>query len=133
LKIITELTKENELENEAVEKERKKKAEKEKMAIYNYVEQMPMFIDRPDNFFKSNLRYPKEALESKIEGGVIAKYVVNEDGSISDITIVRGLGSGCDEEATRLVKAMSGKWTPGKQNGVAVKVYMTSCILFTLE
>ncbi len=135
LKIIAELAKENELEDEAKEKEQKKKAEKEDIERdrYHYVEQMPEFIEKQDNFFKANMHYPKEALENKIEGRVIANFIVNPDGSVSDITIQRGIGSGCDEEATRLVNAMSGKWTPGKQNGIAVKVYMTSCISFILQ
>jgi protein TonB len=60
------------------------------------------------------------------------KFVVNEDGDISDAQVLRGIGGGCDQEALRVVKSMP-KWKPGKQNGRAVKVYFTLPVTFRLE
>jgi protein TonB len=62
----------------------------------------------------------------------VVKFVVNEDGHISEVQVVRGIGGGCDEEAKRVVQAMPA-WKPGKQNGKAVKVYFTLPIQFKLE
>lgn len=64
-----------------------------------------------NEFFEGNMVYPKEALENKIEGRVFTTFVVEKDGEISDIKILRGLGYGCDEEAIRIIKLMP-KWKP---------------------
>jgi protein TonB len=79
-----------------------------------------------------NLRYPEAAREINIEGKVMVRFVVNEDGSISDVEVLRGIGGGCDEEAKRVVAGMP-KWKPGKQEGKAVKVYFMLPISFKLE
>ena len=101
-------------------------------AIFNYVEQQPApSFDMPA-YLQKNLHYPDAAREGNIEGRVIVKFVVNEDGGVSDVTIVRGIGGGCDEEAKRVVAAMP-HWKAGKQNGKAVKVYFTLPIQFKLE
>jgi protein TonB len=99
--------------------------------IFQYVEQMPEFNDI-SGYLSKNVRYPEQARSNNVEGRVILKFVVNEDGSVSGITILRGIGSGCDEEAKRVLAAMP-KWKPGKQNGRAVKVYFTLPIVFKLE
>jgi len=79
------------------------------------------------------MHYPKEAIESKTEGNVFVKFVINEDGSISNAQVQHSIGAGCDEEAIRLVNATSGKWEPGKQNGIPVKVYFTLSLPFNLQ
>ena len=101
-------------------------------AIFSYVEQPPVSGYDLTAYLSKNIHYPDAAREANIEGRVIVKFVVNEDGSISDVQVVRGIGSGCDEEAKRVVMAMP-KWKPGKQNGKAVKVYFTQPISFKLE
>lgn len=83
-------------------------------------------------YFSENIHYPKEAMKQHIEGRVLVKFVVNEDGTISDCTITKGIGSGCDEEAIRVVKNM-GAWDPGMKDGKPVKVYFTLPISFKLD
>lgn len=100
--------------------------------IFTYVEQMPEFNGNVQEYLANKLRYPDQAREAGIEGRVIVKFVVNEDGDISDAQVVRGIGGGCDEEALRVVKSMP-KWKAGKQNGRPVKVYFTLPISFRLE
>jgi len=104
-----------------------------KAEIFTYVEQMPTFANGDVNAYLSkNIQYPAAARENNISGRVIVNFIVSEDGSISDVTIVRGIGGGCDEEAKRVVAGMP-KWKPGKQNGRPVKVRFTLPILFKLE
>ena len=100
--------------------------------IYTYVEQMPEPSVDINSYLGKNIRYPEAAKESNIEGRVILKFVVNEDGGVSDITVVKGLEGGCSEEAKRVVAGMP-KWKPGKQNGRPVKVYFTLPIVFKLQ
>jgi protein TonB len=100
--------------------------------IYTYVEQMPESSVDVTSYLAKNIRYPEQAKENNIEGRVILKFVVNEDGAVSDISVVRGIGGGCDEEAKRVVAGMP-KWKPGKQNGRPVKVYFTLPIVFKLQ
>ena len=100
--------------------------------IYTYVEQQPVARYDMIAYLNKNLRYPEAASKQNIEGRVIVTFVVNEDGSISNCTVVRGIGGGCDEEAVRVMTNMP-PWQPGKQNGKAVKVYYTQPISFKLE
>ena len=81
------------------------------------------------HFIKANLRMPEAAVNKRISGSVVLQFTVNADGSLSDISVVRSLGSGCDEEAIRLVKAMP-DWVPGKQRGKAVKTTITLPVNF---
>ena len=97
-----------------------------------WVEQMPQFQGDMNAFIAGLIRYPAAASEAGIEGRVCIQFVVNEDGSVSNATVVRGIGGGCDEEALRIVNAMP-KWKPGKQNGSPVKVFFTLPIKFMLK
>jgi TonB family C-terminal domain len=84
-------------------------------------------------YLYKQVRYPQAAKENNIQGRVQVQFVVNEDGSISNAQVVgRRYGGGLEEEAIRVVMALP-KWTPGKQNGRAVKVYFTMPISFKLE
>jgi protein TonB len=84
-------------------------------------------------YLYKQLRYPPVAKENDIEGRVQVQFVVNEDGSISNARVVgKRCGGGLEEEAIRVVMGLP-KWTPGKQNGRAVKVYFTMPITFKLE
>ena len=101
-------------------------------AIFSYVEQMPSAPYDYQDYLNKHIVYPDAARESNIEGRVIVKFVVNEDGAISDVQVQRGIGGGCDEEAKRVVSSFP-KWKPGKQNGKPVKVYFTLPIVFKLQ
>jgi protein TonB len=100
--------------------------------VFNYVEQMPAAPYDVNSFLQKTMKYPDAARENNIEGRVIVKFVVNEDGKISDIQIARSLERSCDEEAKRVVASMP-PWKPGKQNGKAVKVLFNLPIVFKLE
>lgn len=67
-----------------------------------------------------------------LPGTVYVQFVVEKDGSISDVKVLRGIGGGCDEEAVRVVKSMP-KWKPGKQRGQPVRVYYTLPIDFKIK
>lgn len=97
-----------------------------------FVEQMPEFIGNIYEYLSKSVRYPQAAIQSGVQGRVLVRFVVNEDGSISSAKLMRGIGGGCDEEALRVVSSMPA-WKPGKQNGRAVKVYFTLPISFRLE
>lgn len=83
-------------------------------------------------YLSKSLQYPAGARDMGIEGKVIVQFVVNEDGSVSNAHVVKGIGGGCDEEALRVVNGMQ-RWKPGKQNGRAVKVFYTLPIRFVLQ
>ncbi len=100
--------------------------------VYTYIEQQPTPGFDLSAYIKEHLEYPEFARKNGIEGNVMVKFVLNEDGSISDCVILRGLGGGCDEEALRLVRGMP-HWKPGQQNGKPVKVYFTLPIQFKLK
>ena len=83
-------------------------------------------------FVSENVQYPEEAKEKGISGRVMVGFIVEKDGSISDVKVVKGIGGGCDEEAVRVVKAMS-KWKPGKEKGKPVRVSYMMPIFFKLQ
>lgn len=103
--------------------------------VYDVVEQMPCFPSGDIamvEYLRQNIRYPAEAHKEGIEGRVIATFVVEKDGSISDIVINRSVHPLLDEEAKRVIAAMP-KWTPGRQNGQPVRVKYTIPISFRLN
>jgi len=103
---------------------------------YTYVEQMPQFKGGDTEMLKflgSNIRYPEAAQEANVEGLVVLSFVVERDGALKDIEVLKKLGSGTDEEAIRVVKLMDGQWSPGMQNGVAVPVRYTLPVRFTIK
>jgi protein TonB len=83
-------------------------------------------------FLEKNLRYPAEAARAGVSGRVYLSFVVGANGQISDVTVTKGLGFGCDEEALRVVKTMP-RWTPGRQSGRAVKARFNLPLVFALE
>lgn len=88
------------------------------------VEEMPEFpggMAKLTEYLAKNIKYPQAARENGIQGRVFVNFVVERDGSISNVKVMRSLGGGCDEEAVRVVKSMP-KWEPGKQRGKAVRV-----------
>ena len=100
--------------------------------IFMVVEDKPEPQGGFEGFYKfvgDNLKYPNQALKAKIAGKVFLQFVVEKDGSLTDIVVVKGIGGGCDEEAVRVLK-LSPKWKPGKQRGRNVKVRMVVPIHF---
>jgi protein TonB len=103
--------------------------------IFTFVEEYPEFPGGEKalyEYIKNNIRYPEVARTSGITGTVYVQFVVEKDGSISDVKVLRGIGGGCDEEAVRVVKSMP-KWKPGKQRGQPVRVYYTLPIDFKIK
>ena len=82
-------------------------------------------------WLNDNMRYPEAAAANDIQGRVVVKFVVEKDGSIDQVTIVRGVDKDLDREAVRVVKKMP-KWQPGKNNGVAVRSYFNLPVTFKL-
>jgi protein TonB len=102
--------------------------------IFTSVEQVPEFpggLDKFGAYLGKAIRYPAVARENGTQGRVIVTFVVERDGSLTDIKVTRGIGSGCDEEAVRVLKN-SPKWKPGIQNGRPVRVQYSVPISFTL-
>jgi protein TonB len=103
--------------------------------IFTVVEEQPTYPGGDEariKFLQDNMKYPEEAKELGVQGKVYVTFVVEVDGSISDVKVLRGVGSGCDDEAIRVVKSMP-KWVPGKQRGVPVRVQFNLPINFKLQ
>lgn len=101
---------------------------------FNVVEQMPEFRGGEPAFYSfldKNLNYPNEAKSKGIQGKVWLSFIINEDGRVSNVEILRGIGGGCEQEAKRVMELMP-PWIPGKQDGKAVKVRFRFPINFTL-
>jgi TonB family protein len=83
-------------------------------------------------FLANNIRYPTLARNNNIQGNVAVAFVVNRDGSISDITILKDIGAGCGREVVRVIQTMP-QWLPGRAEGRTVKVKYTLPVRFRLE
>nr|NQU89230.1 energy transducer TonB [Bacteroidota bacterium] len=109
--------------------------EVEEMEIFTVVESMPDFPGGDAarmKFLQENIKYPQMARESGIQGTVYVTFVVEPNGSVSDVRVLRGIGGGCDEEAIRVIKMMP-NWKPGQQRGKPVRVQFNMPIKFTLQ
>ena len=110
--------------------------EEEEEVVFVVVESMPEFPGGQQALFKylsENVKYPVIAQENGIQGRVICQFVVNKDGSIVDVEVVRSGGDpSLDKEAIRVIKSMP-KWKPGKQRGKAVRVKYTVPVNFKLQ
>lgn len=103
--------------------------------VFERVEIEPEFVGGIDafrTFLVKNLRYPNAAQRSNVQGKIYLHFIVEPDGMLSNIEVLRGIGFGCDEEAVRVMKLMP-KWKPGKQSGRAVRVKFNMPIVFALE
>jgi len=103
--------------------------------IFTVVEETPQFPGGDTELYKflaESIKYPEEAKELGIQGRVFVNFVVETDGGVSNVKVLRGIGGGCDEEAIRVVKSMP-RWTPGKQRGIPVRVSYNLPIKFTLQ
>lgn len=93
-----------------------------------YPKGIPAFYD----YLVRSLKYPSEAKKNNVEGRVFVEFTIQKDGSIANVKAIRGIGSGCDEEAVRIVRG-SPKWIPGKQRGQPVNQKMVLPINFSLK
>ena len=117
--------------------------------VFKVVDEMPLFsgsweetasyLERKKTsdkkmleYIYKNIKYPAEARENDVEGMVVVSFIIEKDGSISNTEIVRPIGSGCDEEVLRVVKAMP-RWMPGNQSGEPVRVHFNLPVRFKLS
>ena len=107
----------------------------EETKVFDVVEQMPSFPGGPSalmQYLSSNIKYPVVAEENGVQGRVVCTFVVERDGSITDVRVIKSVDPSLDKEAVRVVKGMP-KWIPGKQNGSAVRVKYTVPVTFRLQ
>ncbi|GGB79084.1 M56 family metallopeptidase [Dyadobacter sediminis] len=112
-------------------------ARKEKMPdkVFTEVDEVPKFPGGETAMFQflgKNIKYPTAAAKAGVQGKVFVSFIVNEAGAVQNVTVEKGIGFGCDEEAARVIKSFSA-WTPGEQNGNKVNVKLTLPINFMLE
>lgn len=103
--------------------------------VFDVVEQMPSFPGGQGalmQYLANNIKYPVVAQENGVQGRVVVSFVVERDGSITDVQVVRSVDPSLDREAQRVVKSMP-KWIPGKQNGQAVRVKYNVPVSFRLQ
>lgn len=93
--------------------------------------EFPGGLDSMYAYIQKNLKYPELAKEKGIEGRVFVQFVIEKDGSISNVKILRGIGGGCEEAAVEMIKNMP-KWKPGKQRGKPVRFQFVLPIKFEL-
>lgn len=107
----------------------------EETKVFEVVEQMPSFPGGAGalmQYLGSNIKYPVVAEENGVQGRVVCTFVVEKDGSITDVRVVKSVDPSLDKEAVRVVKGMP-RWIPGKQNGAAVRVKYTVPVTFRLQ
>ncbi|MBP5277784.1 MAG: energy transducer TonB [Prevotella sp.] len=107
----------------------------EENKVFDVVEQMPSFpggMGALMSWLSQNIKYPVIAAENGVQGRVIVQFVVEKDGSVTDVHVAKSVDPSLDKEAARVVKAMP-KWNPGKQNGSAVRVKYTVPVTFKLQ
>ncbi|ETD16510.1 MULTISPECIES: energy transducer TonB [Prevotellaceae] len=107
----------------------------EENKVFEVVEQMPQFPGGPAalmEYLRSNTHYPVVAAENGVQGRVSISFVVEKDGSITDVQVARPVDPSLDKEAARVVKSMP-KWQPGKQNGSFVRVRYIVPVTFKLQ
>jgi len=104
-------------------------------SVFTIVEVMPTFSGGEkarQHFLATNLIYPQTATKNHIQGTVYISFIIESDGSVTNVKTLRGIGGGCDEEAERVIKMMP-KWIPGRQKGKPVRVLFNTPIYFKLK
>ncbi len=122
-------------EEKVIVEEKVEVAPKEDRTVFEVVEQMPKFPGGDAalmSFLSSHIKYPAIAEENGVQGRVVCTFVVEKDGSITDVKVAKGVDPSLDKEAVRVIKSMP-KWIPGKQNGSAVRVKFTVPVTFRLQ
>ncbi len=102
--------------------------------VFVFVEDQPEFLGGDDariKYLQKSIRYPELAKESGIQGTVYITFVVEKDGSVTNVKVLRGIGGGCDKESVRVIKNMP-KWKPGMQRGEAVRCQYNMPIRYIL-
>ncbi len=100
--------------------------------VYTVVEKQPEFpggSEALQKYLEEHIRYPAEAKKAGVTGRVFASFIVRKDGQITNVSLLKGLGFGCDEEAVRVIEAMP-RWTPGSQSGAVLNVKYNLAISF---
>lgn len=121
----------NETEDDQDDLQKEDELEKVEIRI---VEDMPQFPGGPMEFIKwltRNLKYPPAAQQLKVQGRVVAEFIVNKDGSVTDVKVVKSLHSDCDREALRVLSMMP-RWTPGIENNQPCRTKVCIPIVFRL-
>ena len=134
LDLDIEMTEETRIEEVIVKQAEESMPEEKVDDIFTIVEVRPEPVGGIKAFYTyvgDNLQYPARARRMYIEGRVFIEFVVERDGSLTDIKVAKGIGAGCDEEAVRVI-SQAPKWNPGKQRGRAVRVRMVMPIMFKL-
>lgn len=109
--------------------------ESDGISVFNLVEKQPEFPGGEQallDYIGSNVQYPKKARKKNIQGTVYISFIVEIDGKVSTVRVLRGIGGGCDEEAVRVVSSMPA-WKPGYQRGKPVRVQFNLPIRFILD
>jgi len=107
----------------------------EEAKVFDVVEQMPSYpggMSALMEYLSKNIKYPVVAEENGVQGRVIVQFVVERNGSITDVKVVKSVDPSLDKEAVRVTKSMP-HWIPGKQNGEAVRVKYTLPVTFRLQ
>jgi periplasmic protein TonB len=102
--------------------------------VYTIIDVYPRFPGGDEArlyFLRNNIRYPESALKNGIQGVVMLIFIIEQDGSVSDVKVNKGIGGGCDEEAMRVTRIMP-RWEPGKRSGRAVRVMVRMPIVFKI-
>jgi protein TonB len=129
-----EMTEETRIEQVPIRQVEEDMPEENVDEIFVIVEVQPIPVGGMRAFYKfvgENLKYPKQAERMSIEGRVFVEFVVEKDGSLTDIKVAKGIGAGCDQEAIRVI-SQAPNWNPGKQRGRNVRVRMILPIVFKL-
>ena len=105
--------------------------------VFDQVDELPTFGSSPQytelyEFIAKNLQYPVEARKKGIEGKVFTKFVVEKDGTVTNVSVVKGIGYGCDEASAQVVKSFP-PWNPGKKDGKIVRTSFVIPILFQMS
>ena len=100
--------------------------------VYMFVEEMPVFPGNLNAWIYSHVQYPEAAKTKGIEGKVYVRFIIEKDGTVNDVKIIRGVSAELDNEAKEVIASMP-KWYPGKQNNMPVRVYYTVPVYFALK
>jgi periplasmic protein TonB len=120
---------------EQIEIKIEKEVEEDVNQIFNIVEEQAQPVGGMSAFYKfvgEKMKYPAQARRMQVEGRVFCEFVVNRDGTLQDVKVIRGIGAGCDEEAIRVIQSAP-PWKPGKQRGKAVRSKFNLAIIFKLS
>lgn len=102
-------------------------------SVYVSVSEPPQFIGDYIKLLRKNLRYPQDAAKERIEGKVFLRFIIEKDGAITDMVVVKGVCPSLDEEAIRVIKLSSGNWVPAKNQGVIVRCRKNLFVDFKLS